>query len=116
MTDIELIKAYQAGRLNETELLVEMGQRDLLNHRVWSRLNKDTVAKTYYSAEGDTPSFEQTYSKGTYVQVDKEDPSIYLDFNGDGFLVFNKEDFDEVLIDVQNPPPDWYEETAVFQG
>lgn len=73
------------------------------NVPLWSRLNKDVELYAMYTdlytgdyiQEGNL----RILKKGTYVEVYKEDPSIYLDNDGDGFLFFNPEDLDEVYLD-----------------
>jgi len=127
MNDIELLKAYTAERAcgdihgrgsfsvrYETELLEEIISRGLGNKTIWCVLNKEATGTiTYLQSDIET---ERVYSKGTYVQVELRDPKICLDEDGDGFINFKKEDLEEVLVDIDDPPSDWNGETALFQG
>lgn len=99
---LKQIVEYQRVKQLEKELSNTIKQER--NIPLWSRLNKDIELYAMYTnlytgdyvQDGDLIRLK----KGSYVQVNKEDPSIYLDNDGDGFLFFNPEDLDEVYIDL----------------
>jgi hypothetical protein len=104
----------------------------------WCRVTRDTTAIESYEHLSDVKT-AIVVKKGTYVQVSKESPEIYLDNDGDGFLSFNPEALEEVVIEpgcffvegelpddqshlypngFTGNPEDWFAEDTVimFQG
>jgi hypothetical protein len=87
----------------------------------WCRITEDIILYPYYiQIEGFVNSKPFEIKKGTYVQIDKEEPSLYLDNEGDGFLYFPLEVLEEVTVETteeyKGNPSDWWTAEKIYQG
>lgn len=70
--------------------------------KLWSQLNRNVELYIHtldlYTGNY-IPEELVGYKEGTFIQVNKEEPSLYLDQDGDGFIFFSPDDLDEIYID-----------------